>query len=71
MIEHLDVVDSYNLFGVDVEANPCRQLAIHMKQEIERIISLSDPYDPPRRARGWGSYRDRRHAWKAVPRLHH
>lgn len=28
---------------VDVEANPCRELAIHMK-EIERIISLSDPY---------------------------
>ena len=32
--------------GVEVEANPCRQLAMHMKQEIERIISLSDPYDP-------------------------
>jgi NAD(P)-dependent dehydrogenase (short-subunit alcohol dehydrogenase family) len=32
--------------GVHVEANPCRQLVIHMKQEIERIISLSDPYDP-------------------------
>lgn len=32
--------------GVEVEANPCRELAIHMKQEIERIIDLSDPYDP-------------------------
>jgi hypothetical protein len=24
-------------------SNPCRQLAIHMKTEIEPIISLSDP----------------------------
>jgi phosphatidylserine/phosphatidylglycerophosphate/cardiolipin synthase-like enzyme len=32
--------------GVDVQANPCRELAVHMKREIERIISLSVPYDP-------------------------
>src|SRR6266511_4204631 len=38
--------------GVDVGANPCRQLAIYMKQEIERIISLSDPYDPSTSRRG-------------------
>lgn len=32
--------------GVAVSASPCRDLAVHMKQEIERIISLSVPYDP-------------------------
>ena len=32
--------------GVDVQANPCKALAVYMKQEIQRIISLSDPYDP-------------------------
>ena len=32
--------------GVEVEANPCRELARYFKQEIERIIALSDPYDP-------------------------
>ena len=32
--------------GVEVEANASRQLAVHLKQEIERIISLSKPYDP-------------------------
>jgi phosphatidylserine/phosphatidylglycerophosphate/cardiolipin synthase-like enzyme len=32
--------------GVDVEANPCRQLARHFKAEIERIIGLSNPYSP-------------------------
>jgi hypothetical protein len=39
-------VDQTEVAGVEVEMNPCRQLAIHMKREIERIISLSDPYDP-------------------------
>ena len=37
--------------GVDVESNPCRQLAIHMKQEIERIIFLSCPYDSSAQAK--------------------
>ena len=32
--------------GVEVEANASRQLAVYLKQEIERIISLSKPYDP-------------------------
>ncbi len=32
--------------GVAVEANPCHQLARHFKSEIERIIALSDRYDP-------------------------
>jgi phosphatidylserine/phosphatidylglycerophosphate/cardiolipin synthase-like enzyme len=32
--------------GVAVEANAGRQLAGHLKQEIQRIISLSKPYDP-------------------------
>jgi hypothetical protein len=32
--------------GIKVEANPSRQLAVYLKQEIERIISLSKRYDP-------------------------
>jgi hypothetical protein len=32
--------------GVEVEASASRQLAVYLKQEIERIISLSKPYDP-------------------------
>lgn len=32
--------------GVEVEANASRQLAVYLKQEIQRIISLSKPYDP-------------------------
>jgi hypothetical protein len=30
----------------EVEANASRQLAVHLKQEIQRIISLSKLYDP-------------------------
>jgi len=32
--------------GVEVEANASRQLAVYLKQEIVRIISLSKRYDP-------------------------
>jgi phosphatidylserine/phosphatidylglycerophosphate/cardiolipin synthase-like enzyme len=32
--------------GVEVEASASRQLAVYLKQEIERIISLSKRYDP-------------------------
>jgi phosphatidylserine/phosphatidylglycerophosphate/cardiolipin synthase-like enzyme len=32
--------------GINVNVNPCEALAKHMKAEIERIISLSEPYDP-------------------------
>jgi phosphatidylserine/phosphatidylglycerophosphate/cardiolipin synthase-like enzyme len=32
--------------GVDVEVSPTRQLARFFKAEIERIIALSDPYQP-------------------------
>ena len=32
--------------GIEVEADASRQLAVYLKQEIERIISLSKPYDP-------------------------
>jgi phosphatidylserine/phosphatidylglycerophosphate/cardiolipin synthase-like enzyme len=32
--------------GYEVEADPCRALARHFKQEIERIISLSEPWTP-------------------------
>jgi hypothetical protein len=32
--------------GVEVEANASRQLAVYLKQEIERIITMSKPYDP-------------------------
>jgi phosphatidylserine/phosphatidylglycerophosphate/cardiolipin synthase-like enzyme len=32
--------------GLAVEANPCRQLAVHMKTEIERIIKGSVRYNP-------------------------
>lgn len=46
--ENISVLGSTHseVAGVEVEANPCRQPATHMKQEIERIISLIDPYDP-------------------------
>jgi hypothetical protein len=32
--------------GVEVEANASRRQAGYLKQEIQRIISLSKPYDP-------------------------
>lgn len=32
--------------GIDVAANPCRDLAVHLKAEIERIIAGSDRYVP-------------------------
>jgi phosphatidylserine/phosphatidylglycerophosphate/cardiolipin synthase-like enzyme len=32
--------------GIPVEAGASRQLAVYLKQEIQRIISLSKPYDP-------------------------
>jgi hypothetical protein len=32
--------------GIEVEADASRQLAVHLKQEIERIISLSERYYP-------------------------
>jgi hypothetical protein len=32
--------------GINVAANPYEQLAKHMKTEIERIINLSEPYEP-------------------------
>ena len=32
--------------GVEVEASASRQLAVYLKQEIQRIISLSRRYDP-------------------------
>jgi hypothetical protein len=32
--------------GIEVEANASPQLAVYLKQEIERIISLSKRYDP-------------------------
>jgi len=32
--------------AIQVQANASRQLAVHLKQEIQRIISLSKPYDP-------------------------
>ena len=32
--------------GVEVAVNPTRVLARYFKSEIERIIALSDPYDP-------------------------
>jgi hypothetical protein len=33
--------------GIEVEADASRQLAVHLKQEIQRIIALSKRYDPP------------------------
>lgn len=32
--------------GIAVAHNPCRDLGVHMKAEIERIIAGSDPYAP-------------------------
>jgi phosphatidylserine/phosphatidylglycerophosphate/cardiolipin synthase-like enzyme len=32
--------------GIDVAVSPTRQLARHFKHEIERIISLSEPWLP-------------------------
>lgn len=32
--------------GIAVAANPCRELATHMKAEIDRIIDHSDPFTP-------------------------
>ena len=32
--------------GVEVEASASRQLAVYLKHEIQRIISLSKRYDP-------------------------
>jgi phosphatidylserine/phosphatidylglycerophosphate/cardiolipin synthase-like enzyme len=32
--------------GIPVAANPCRDLAVHMKTEITRIIANSHPYSP-------------------------
>lgn len=32
--------------GIDVAANPCRALAVHLKAEIERIIAGSKPFTP-------------------------
>jgi len=32
--------------AIQVQANASRQLTVHLKQEIQRIISLSKPYDP-------------------------
>lgn len=36
----------HEIEGLAVDANPCRQLARHLKTEIERIIKGSVPYDP-------------------------
>ena len=46
--EHIFVMGSTHaeVAGVEVETNPCRVLARHMKAEVERVIGLSDPYDP-------------------------
>ena len=32
--------------GIDVQANPCRELGLHFKGEIERIIAGSERYVP-------------------------
>jgi phosphatidylserine/phosphatidylglycerophosphate/cardiolipin synthase-like enzyme len=32
--------------GIDVAVNPCRDLAVHMKTEIERIIAGSRRFQP-------------------------
>lgn len=32
--------------GIDVVANPCREIARHLKAEIDRIIDMSEPYVP-------------------------
>jgi phosphatidylserine/phosphatidylglycerophosphate/cardiolipin synthase-like enzyme len=32
--------------GINVAANPCRDIAVHMKTEIKRIIANSDRYTP-------------------------
>jgi phosphatidylserine/phosphatidylglycerophosphate/cardiolipin synthase-like enzyme len=32
--------------GIDVVANPCREIARHLKAEIDRIIANSDPWTP-------------------------
>jgi hypothetical protein len=33
--------------GVEVEVSPTRKLDRFFKAEIERVIALSEPYDPP------------------------
>jgi phosphatidylserine/phosphatidylglycerophosphate/cardiolipin synthase-like enzyme len=46
--EHISVMGSTHaeVAGVEVEADASRQLAVYLKQEIQRIISLGKPYDP-------------------------
>ncbi len=48
--ENIFVVGSVHdeVEGIDVAPNPCHAIAMHLKTEIERIITLSEPYNPAR-----------------------
>lgn len=48
--ENIFVVGSVHdeVEGIDVAPHPCRAIAMHLKAEIDRIIALSEPYDPAR-----------------------